>query len=288
MPIKKEYNLMVVLPILFTSVFTLVIVFSMAGALFAEHIFVRSSSTSALNILFMPVIVAIYGFKVIKAAAIGLLCGLLVSSLLHILKLRTISQHKLIYLGIAPAIVAILIAGGTGYHRVKKYNTPGIIYSSGQISKNTVPSKAFITSNSPISFEESERGNPLFWNDKQMKLSFSSDEIRVTDSNGNIIIETSLHAYDYICEVSFLEVKLFPNEQHCLVVLAELRATSFHTILLIYSAKGELIYQEMFERDRDSLKMSIDKLNALNLEKLIIKNKNTYLCYSQISSYLKN
>ena len=288
MLIKKEYNSIVVSPILFTSVFALVVVFSMVGALFAEHIFVRASSTSALNILFMPVIVAVYGFKVVKAAVIGLLCGLLVSSLLYVLKLRTISQRKLFYFGIAPAIVTMLIAGGNGYHKVKKYNTPGIIYSAGQISKRTVPSKALVTSYRPVSFEERERGSRIFWNDKQMTLKFSSNEIRVTDSNGNTIIETSLRTYDYIREVSFLEVKLFPNEQYFLAVLADMRATSFHTMLLIYAANGELIYHEMFERDRDGIKMFIDKSNTSNLEGLIIKNKNAYLCYSQISDYLEN
>lgn len=188
---------------------------------------------------------------------------------------------------IASTVMAMLIAGGTAYHRVKKYNTPGIIYSAGQISKKLSPPKAFVASYRPVSFEESEQSNRILWNEKQMTLIFSSDEIRVTDLNENIIIETSLHAYDYICEVSLLEVKLFSDEQHCLAVLAELRATSSHTMLLIYSANEQLLYQELFERDNDGIKMSIGKSNTSNLEELIIKNKNTYLCYSQTNHYLE-
>lgn len=278
MPIKEEYNSMAVFPLLFASVFTLVMVFFMAGELVAERIFVTPSSTSALDIIFMPVIVAVYGFKVVRAAAIGLLCGLLVGGLLYVLKLRIISGRKLIYFGIAPAIVAILIAGGTGYHRVKKYNTPSIIYSAGQISKSTVPPKAFVTSYRPISSEEGERGNRIFWNGEQMTLYFSSYEIRITDSNGDTIIETSLWDYDYIREVSYLEVGLFPNEQHCLAVLAHLRATSHFTMLLIYSANGELIYQEMLERGSSGIEMSIDKSDSSSLEGLIVKNKPCSKC----------
>jgi hypothetical protein len=229
-----------------------------------------------LILLFIP----IYSF--IGAIAGGIF-GFIISLIMRFFKLRTVSFLKVILLGIIFIAVGVSLAGLGGYTIVKIYvelNEPRVIYTDGRLSKSIIPEKTIIVKNEIIPFEQSEKGKEIVWNTEEVTLSFSSHQIYAVNSKGDIIFQTSLLRYDYIRELQPTEVKLFPNEKRYLVILAELRATSFHTMLLIYSPDGQIIYQEMFERDRRDVTMSVNESYYPDSGALIVRSKDGTFLYS--------
>ena len=99
---------------------------------------------------------------------------------------------------------------------------------------------------------------------------------------GERIVETDLYLYDYVRDVTAVEVKLFSGEQNYLAVLADLRATSGHTILLIYSPDGKVVYHEMLDRRQRPVKMGVYQFPDLDVEGLLVENESDFLYSSRL------
>lgn len=281
---NEKYNIIVILPVLCASIFILALTSFFLGEEYARHLFVRPSSTSGLIYLFLPVIIAVFIFKIAKAGIIGLTLGLVLSGLMYVLRLRKISKRSIYYFGIIPALAVIFTSGFLGYSKVKRYHVPGVIYTDGRISKRSIPQKAIVENAKSISSEQKEKSKQILWNDEKMTLSFTDDTIKIVDSNGDMIVEALLHHYDYIREITLVKAQLFQNEKQYLAILADLRTTSRHAMLLIYSPEGEIVYQELLEERSDTIEIDSGKLPTLNIEELIVKNQECFVYSSQIST----
>jgi hypothetical protein len=159
-----------------------------------------------------------------------------------------------------------------------KFNEPRIIYTDGSLVKEVKGGGVIPLDNAIIPFEQRDCGGLVCWNEADITLSFHSDIIHAVDADGNVIIQTSLSKFDYISELQAVEVKLSLSEKNYLAVLADLRATSNRTMLLIYSPSGILVYQEMLERIRNAT-MWIDELGS-GVEVLCVNSKAGTFSYS--------
>ena len=238
-----------------------------------ENIIGSPSSTSSLVLIFIPI------FS-LPGAIIGGRLGFVLSLILRFFKIQTISLR----IGLAIIAGAVLIAGLSGFMMVRIYvalNKPRVVFTKGLISKTAIPPRAIVSNNVTITFEQRNKGKTILWNDKKVTLSFPSDEIHVVDSNGDFIVQASLSRFDYIRELQATEVNFSTNNKRHLAILAYLRATSFHTMLLIYSATGQLIYQEIFDNRGQELIMSVDKSLNSTSEVLIVKTRDGTFSYSK-------
>jgi hypothetical protein len=270
-----EFSAITALAVLFAVAFGLGVACFLLTIYHAENAIGSPSSTSCLILIFVP----IYG--VVGAIGGGIL-GLILGFILRFFKISNISLNKLIPLGFVFTIGLLLIGGLTGFTMVRNYvefNEPRVIYSGGSVTKTAINAKSIAPNNVRISFEQRDKGSLIVWNDTEINLSFPSDEIRAFDSNGNIIIQTSLSKFDYVGELQSREVRLSLSGKNYLAVLAHLRATSGHTMLLIYSPCGSLVYQEMFDARGQGLIMGIDKL-ASGTESLIVRSNDGTFSYS--------
>ncbi|MHC4636773.1 MAG: hypothetical protein ACYTBV_04615 [Planctomycetota bacterium] len=270
-----EYNTTAALVVLFAVAFGLGVACFLLTAYHAENAIGSPSSTSCLILIFIP------GFAVAGAIG-GCIFGLIFSLILRLFKISTISRSKFIPLGLILTAGLTLIAGLAGFMMVKNYvgfNEPRVIYSDGSLIKKAISAKSVVPDNVIIPFEWQNEGALVFWNDAKINLNFPSDEVRAIDTNNNIIIQTSLNKFDYIRELQAREVRLSLSERNYLAVLADLRATSHHTMLLIYLPSGSLIYQEMFDTRGQDLIMGIDKLDS-GMDVLIVKSKDGTFSYS--------
>ncbi len=240
------------------------------------------SSTSVLGVLLIFYIPMYIGSGGAVGGMLGFVLGVILS---YIFRLKTISQRKVVCFGIISAAVMMLVAGFAGYSINRKfieYDKVGLIYTNGCIEKRIVPQR---TVTNDIESLEVSYGDPISLSFQDMTLHISDWKVCVVNSEGDIINKTRLYFFDYILEVKPIEVRLFPNEKSYLAILAKLRATSNRTMLLIYSPRGELAYQEILERNRHGVKMSIDKSDTSTLEALIVQSKDgTFLYTSQVEA----
>ncbi|MBW8001559.1 MAG: hypothetical protein FVQ80_06005 [Planctomycetes bacterium] len=273
-----------VIPLLFMVASVLGAISYYLGIYFGEKIFVNPSSTAALNIFVLPITIGLVLSKIIKAGIIGLLLGSVIGSLMYLLRLKTIFYKMVIYTGIILVIIAMLFGGAFGFLKVKKYNTPGIIYTNSDILKTIVTAPKIIKNSMSIPFKNRNREQLIRWNGKEVRLSFDSNIIKIkTDDKKGAIVETSLEKYDYISEITPVEVRFFQNDENYLVLLADLRATSWHVMLLIYSPQGQLIYQEMLERKQSTIQLSANTLEGENREELLLENDSLFSYSSKVT-----
>jgi hypothetical protein len=238
---QKKYNTMISVPILFAVSFALGAVAFFLSGYYSEFQIGSPSSTSCLIFIFIP-------FYAFGAALVGAVVGLLIAAIVRAFGMKQISVR---WIMITP-ILMVFIGGLSGYLVVRNYvaiNSAGTKKSDGTIVKTNINiSSTLNIAPLLIDFENQQKPQRFNWNGQDVMLSFPGDCITITDVNKNVIIETSLKKYDYICEIQVTEAKLLPDTQNYLAVLADLRATSCHCMLLVYSPQGQLIYQEMLER----------------------------------------
>jgi hypothetical protein len=238
---NRQYNIIIASPILFAVSFALGVVAFLLSVYYSDLWIGSPSSTSCLIFVFIPC----YAFG---AAFIGAVVGFLVAA---IVRAFGVKQTSIIWMMIIP-ILTVFIGGLSGYLVVRNYvavNSVGVKLSDSSIVKTNINFKSTLNI-APllIGFENQQEPQSFKWNGQDIMLSFPENCITITDINKNVMIETSLKKYDYICEIQAIETRLFPVDQNCLAVLADLRATSHHCMLLVYSPQGRLIYQEMLER----------------------------------------
>lgn len=90
--------------------------------------------------------------------------------------------------------------------------------------------------------------HPIQWNGRLIKVNGVNEQIVVTDNFAAPIVSTDLHDYDYINRIRATPVCTQPDGTSLLAVLVTLRATSHRSMLLVYRADGQLVYQHHLER----------------------------------------
>lgn len=243
-------------------------------AFYAENAIGSPSSTSALILIFIPI------YAVISAIGGGVF-GLILSLILRPL-ISFVSLGKTITMGIVLTLGLSLLASAFSSTLVKshvKLNEPGVKYSNSSLIKQAIDKKLIIPENKVIPFARRDKGAEILWNDTKIRLSYSANEIIAIDTNNTMIIQTSVSGFDYIRELQAREIKLSLSEKKYLVILADLRATSHHAILIVYSPSGSIIHQEMFDIRGHELVMGINKL-ASDQEDLILDSKDGFFLYS--------
>jgi len=261
---NKQYNVIIAAPVLSAVSFALGAISFFLSGYYSELWIGSLSSTSCLIFVFIPC----YAFG---AAFIGAVVGLLVAAIVRVFGVREIS---IIWMIIIP-VLTVLVGGLGGYFVVRSYvavNDVGVKTSNGSIVRTNINYKpALNIAPLLIDFDHRQKPQSFNWNGQDVMLSFSEHRITITGINKNITIETSLKRYDYIREIQVTETKLLPAEQNCLAALADLRATSHHCMLLVYSPQGQLIYQEMLNRYSPQVVFQYkDYIDSL--DKLVVEN----------------
>ena len=131
------------------------------------------------------------------------------------------------------------------------YNSPRIIRSSSVVLK--LPSqeptenkyRGLKISKVVVEFEEKDQGRDLIWNNNSYRAVFDSHQFTLIGKSGNYLIKENLEGFDYIRQIVFIPFDIIIKSNPPLVVLANLRATSRKSMLLIYSSKGECVFQEL-------------------------------------------
>ncbi|MCK4887598.1 MAG: hypothetical protein KAS96_09440 [Planctomycetes bacterium] len=272
-----EYSTLIALPLICAIVFGLATASFLYTSYYAEFLIGSPSSTSCLALMVMP-------FLVIIGVVAGVVIGIILAFVFLLCGQLTIDGNKLIRLSLIFVIGFSLLTGIAGFLVTKnnvEFNKPRIIYSNESIAKKDVNSEPVVSDTTTVFSEQRDKGRSLVWNDLRIMLRFTEDTICAVDKGHNFVIQTLLdEKFHYIRQLQAMEIRLSPNEKKYLAVIAELRATSHHTMLLIYSPSGSLIYHEMFNNFGREIIIGINKLNS-QTEALIIKNKDEIFSYSK-------
>lgn len=264
---------------------TLIVLCAIAGSLtvtcflltayYTENVLGSPSSTSCLIVPFLPIYISI-------GAIGGCILGLLLNKMIAHSKIQ-ITANQFIPAGIVLIMSLAILAGLSGYWVVRhnlRLMTPHIVYSDASISK-IATNEDFQTSDTlKISFEQRKQGKQMVWNGRKLTLSFPADQVRVKDASGNVIINSSLKQFDYICQLQANVVKLSQSEKPFLAVLADLRATSHRSVLLIYSSTNQLVYQEIFDTHGQTATIGIHKFGS-DIDFLILRNGSETFSYTK-------
>lgn len=268
----KKYRIIILLPILVGLAAAFSIVSYILAAYHTEAAIGRPSSTSAIVLIYIPIVACVLG---ILGASAGLILGII---LRYIFKITTVSLKTILIL-ISSAVIAVALSDIYGHYEVKSSvnrNRPHVVYSDGTILKQRVSTEPAVKKE-PTHVEYNFRGKSLEWNHREIFINFSSNDITVSDLAGNTIITTSLKGYSYIFDIQVMELHLAPNEESYLAIFARLRVTSRHGIFLIYSPEGKLVYQEILELVR--WRMYSSSMPNSNLEALVIESEDHYKYY---------
>ena len=136
------------------------------------------------------------------------------------------------------------------------FNTPGIKTDLGIITKLPIDTNNVEIFNSELgnrsreSFKNREEGSEFLWNQNEYIARFNEHDFSILDSAGERFIYQDLKGYDYIRELHCLQFGLSSDHDAYLAVYANLRATSFNGIFLVYDTNGQCIYQELVEMIR--------------------------------------
>lgn len=223
--------------------FFLGVVFFAISSFITESVAGLPSSTGCLIFIFiLPYAIGISCF--------GMVAGLLIGCILKMtFKIKQINTKKFMIVFVILASTILVVSTIIGYMVQMKYtkdNTPRIIIDKGVITKK--PYDEIINSqiqNFPSS--SNDKNKEVHWNNDNIRITFTEHSVNILDSSGNVYLTKSLEGYDYIREVKAMPIKFFNDQAEYLAIIAILRATSFHAILLIYDYEGVLIFQELLE-----------------------------------------
>jgi len=223
-------------------------------ALIAEEHIGRPSSTHAIGFIFVP----------IYAALLALACfcvGLVVRGIVGIfVKPRPISQqtNKMITIFFLCVLAVAFFSGVAFIQQQEVKQQPHLIFDSGNIIKIS-PSEIRGKKEKDATFvltiysDDKNQVAPFLWNGKKIDFKVLGDNtLKILDPGGHELIVADLHKFDYIGRIHALQIALSDSESKGLAVLVRLRATSRHSMLLIYDSSAKLIYQELLERHADN------------------------------------
>lgn len=98
---------------------------------------------------------------------------------------------------------------------------------------------------------------PIQWNGRGVKVNNSSGRVVITDESDLTVTSTELGDFDYIGQIRAIPVCRQTDGRDLLAVLVTLRPTSRRSMLMIFSADAQLVYQHHLERGHGPLQ---DKL----------------------------
>ena len=267
-----KFSIIKLLPMLVGLAAALAIVSYIVTAYKTEAAIGRPSSTSSIVLIYIPIAACVLG---ILGASAGLILAMM---LRYIFRIIAVSEKTILIL-LSSAVFAVALSGIYGHYEVKGFvnrNRPHVVFSDGRILEKRLSAEPAVRKES-VEVEYDVRGKSLEWNNRQIFIHFSSNDITVRDLTGNRIISTPLKGYSYILDVQVMEAQLAPDEDSYLAIFARLRITSRHGILLIYSPEGKLVYQEILELSRWRM-YSSRKPNS-NSEALVIELDDYYKYY---------
>jgi hypothetical protein len=214
----------------------------------------RPSSTWAIGIVWLPYLIA-------KPTIIGVGIGILLWSLFKLLKIAgemPQSGTRILSIVIVVLCVPSIIAGIAKIKKIESESAPHIIYSRGDIKKLPADTHDYaIGTKAPLTWTGgSSKVNitpHIEWNGEHVTVEFNDDEhIRIVKLPKTILADTDLSSFDYVRQLYTVPFKYESKDKLGLAVLANLRASSRRSMLLIYSSDGGLIYQETLYRKRGS------------------------------------
>lgn len=215
-----------------------------ATSFIVENIFGHPSSTSCLIFIF------ILPYAII-CSAIGICIGLIIGYLLRLIfKIDYIKKEIFIVVFCFFTIIVLVISSFAAFRmqiRYIRYNTARIIIDEGNIMKKTYDDNIFGIKDFIFKQKNKSEDKTINWNSKDINVLFIENEVSVLDNSGDVILVKSLKGYDYIRDAKALPVKFFDEQPDYLAIIVLLRATSFHSMLLIFDYKRELIFQELLE-----------------------------------------
>lgn len=219
--------------------------------LILEMKFGRPSSTSAVGFIFI-LIYAI--FLLLIGYAAGLLIRFIVS---RFTVERTMSKKSLywIYAVFSLTIIVASIAGSVSFKTYEDAQKPHVIINAAAVAK--IPDLQYQDSNQidakfllSIFDDDKIENGALPWNNKiiRFKLSRDTNSLAILDDAGKQLIQIDLSGFDYITRVYAVPVTVNDSNTKGLAVLVNLRSTSRRSVLLVYNAENNLLYQELLYR----------------------------------------
>jgi hypothetical protein len=247
--------------------------------MFGELIIGRPSSTWAIGLLWLPAYAAL---PAIGGLALGFAFKLLFRKLNIFHELPAISLLLLIL----PLIFSMYVSTSIGLKKIKALealSSPHVVLTNGKVIKlSRVPVGNSIFMTASLVWSLSSDKVPvhfIIWNKKQIAVESVENRIIVSDGQKQVLIETDLSSFNYVRELYAIPFKYDLLKEDALAVIANLRATSNRSMLLIYNADNILIYQEILHRTG----IADDPLEVIHLpnkgEELLIVKVNTPVFY---------
>jgi hypothetical protein len=235
--------------------------------LIAEMIIGRPSSTHVIGFLFVPIHT---GILMLICFAVG---SVLRIALDKFIQSKTISGRasKLLYLAFIVTILVSISAGWLIAMWQEKKQSPHVIYSSGQIIKESgIPIEGHeVNASFVFSIFEDEKNQvkAVIKDGSNMKIDSEENIIRVYNENGKLMTKTD---YDYVTRLYSVPFELDKHGPDGLAILAVLRGTAHRSIILIYDKNYHLTYQELLEDCKAEPTMKVITNNEQQKEILLI------------------
>jgi len=244
---KFPFNIPSILAPFISAIF---LSFYLTGLIF-EIQFGRPSSTSAIGFIFIP----IYAVFLLLA---GFVVGIIVRSIVE----RYVSERLLtkktiyiIYLSFLLSVAISSIAGGISFKVYENAQKPHVLLKTAVVEKNTsikYIETDLIEAAFPLSIFDDDKNklSTLVWNNKKVRFNLVKDANSLTllDDTGIELVSIDLRKFDYITRVNAVPVAVDESDRKGLAVLVHLRSTSRRSMLFIYNANGDLLYQELLYR----------------------------------------
>lgn len=217
----------------------------------AEMSFGRPSSTAALGFVVAPIVGVIAGIGLFAVSSILLW-------LLRRVGVKPASTPLpswlllVVLLGVGAALVGFFVQARAGVLAREVERRPRVILASPLLAPLAhAPQSLEARTEATVQYDltaPGEPAEPLTWNGRKITLDAVQERVLVKDEAGATLASTDLHAFDYILNIRALPVCAQADGNRLLAVLVMLRATSDRSMLLVYDARGALVYQDHLER----------------------------------------
>ena len=216
------------------------------AAVFYEMKFGRPSSTSALAIPFS----IIWGGL---AAGVGAAVGAGVREIVARSRWAGPTDRRAAALLVMVVVTIPTLAGIQAVRRMEARNAPGVIRSTGEISRaegiselTPVQSATFLWVRFP---HPDYRRSELRWNRRRVDIRVVDDQLLLRADEVSVAA-IDIRRFDYAVEIYGVTAALAEEGREWLALLVQLRATGRRDLLLILDPNGVLVHEELLERPR--------------------------------------
>lgn len=176
---------------------------------------------------------------------------------------------------------AVLGCGTTIWQEFRQ--RPRILYTSGIINK-TQQQDAAASGKRDAAFvltiykAEKDATVPVTWNGEKVFFTDTLNEVLILNHTNRELIKIDLTGYSYTSRICALPLRLQHGGREDLAVLVELGPASDRSMLLIYNAEAQLIYQELLRRTKRESSMHAIP-GTTNTPDLLVVNVDTPVIY---------